>query len=163
MPTTKAQQKAVHAYIKRNYTRLEITIPREQEEALKAHAAARGYSVNGLVNLLLRRDMGLNSIEWKSGDMNHPDIEAPIPEVLDEIHLTEDKYYFVEIFCRGYDAVKAIDEEVGKLLGRDESGILPFNPSRELYSIGRIDDPEKRAAMAGELVKEVRRLLDRDA
>lgn len=65
MATTKAQQKAVHKYVKANYDRVEITIPKGRKQAVEAHAKAKGESINGLVNGLLRADMGLSDDEWK--------------------------------------------------------------------------------------------------
>ena len=50
MATTKAQQKAVHKYVKQNYDRLELTVPKGRKAEIKAHAEARGESVNGFVN-----------------------------------------------------------------------------------------------------------------
>lgn len=47
------------------YDRLAITIPKGRKQAVEAHAKARGESVNGLVNALLRADMGLSEDEWK--------------------------------------------------------------------------------------------------
>lgn len=68
MATTKAQQKAVNKYIKANYERLNITIPKGQKQAVEAHAKSKGESVNGLVNGLLRADMGLSEAEWKRAE-----------------------------------------------------------------------------------------------
>lgn len=53
------------AYNEKAYARLAITIPKAQKEAVEAHAKAQGESVNGLVNALLRADMGLSEAEWK--------------------------------------------------------------------------------------------------
>ena len=64
-PTSKAQQKAVNKYIKGNYDRLNVTIPKGRKAAVEAHAKSKGESVNGLVNALLRADMGLTEDEWK--------------------------------------------------------------------------------------------------
>lgn len=54
------------AYNEKNYARLNITIPIAQKQAVEAHAASKGESVNGLVNALLREDMGLSEGEWKA-------------------------------------------------------------------------------------------------
>lgn len=54
------------AYNEKNYARLNIVIPKGQKQAVEAHAASKGESVNGLVNALLREDMGLSEDEWKS-------------------------------------------------------------------------------------------------
>ena len=54
---SKAQQKAVHKYVKANYDRMELTVPKGQKEAIKAHAEARGESVNGFVNRAISETM----------------------------------------------------------------------------------------------------------
>ena len=54
---SKAQQKAVHKYVKANYDRMELTVPKGQKEAIKAHAEARGESVNGFVNRAISEAM----------------------------------------------------------------------------------------------------------
>lgn len=43
---SKAQQKAVHKYVKNNYDRMELTVPKGGREKIKAAAAAVGESVN---------------------------------------------------------------------------------------------------------------------
>ena len=53
------------AFNEQNYARISVTIPKVQEPAVKAHSKARGRSVNGLVNDLLREDMGLTEEQWK--------------------------------------------------------------------------------------------------
>lgn len=47
------------------YDRLNIVIPKGLKGAVEAHAKGKGESVNGLVNELLRADMGLSEGEWK--------------------------------------------------------------------------------------------------
>ena len=69
MATTKAQQNAVNKYIKNNYDSLRIVVPKGRKSAIEAHAKSKGESVNGLVNALLRADMGLTESEWKAADM----------------------------------------------------------------------------------------------
>ena len=66
MPVSKAQQKSVNKYIKNNYDSLRIVVPKGQKQAVEAHAASKGKSVNGLVNDLLREDMGLTEAQWKT-------------------------------------------------------------------------------------------------
>ena len=57
MATTKAQQKAVHKYVKQNYDRLELTVPKGRKAEIKAHAEARGESVNAFVNRAIDETM----------------------------------------------------------------------------------------------------------
>ena len=66
MATTKAQQQAVNRYKAKAYDRVEINIPKGRKTAIEAHAKTKGAgSVNGLVNTLLREDMGLTEEDWK--------------------------------------------------------------------------------------------------
>lgn len=58
MATTKAQQKAVHKYVKSNYDRLELTVPKGRKEEIKAFAAAQGETVNGFINRIINEAMG---------------------------------------------------------------------------------------------------------
>ena len=57
MATTKAQQKAVHKYVKAKYDRLEITMPKGKKDEIKAHAERQGESVNAFVNRAIDETM----------------------------------------------------------------------------------------------------------
>ena len=61
----KAATRAKNKYNAANYDSLRIVVPKGQKQAVEAHAKAKGESVNGLVNALLRKDMGLSEAEWK--------------------------------------------------------------------------------------------------
>ena len=50
MAVSKAQQRAVHKYVKDNYDRIELTVPKGRKAELKALADSRGQSVNAFVN-----------------------------------------------------------------------------------------------------------------
>lgn len=63
MPT--ARTKANRKFNEKAYDRISITVPKGRKEAIEAHAKDKGESVNGLVNTLLRADMGLSMDEWK--------------------------------------------------------------------------------------------------
>ena len=65
MPASKAQIKATNKYNAANYDSLRIVIPKGRKQAVEAHASDKGQSVNGLVNALLRADMGLTEDECK--------------------------------------------------------------------------------------------------
>lgn len=48
---SKAQQRAVHKYVKNNYDRIELIVkPKGKKEALKAHAEQHGETLNSFVN-----------------------------------------------------------------------------------------------------------------
>lgn len=61
-PTSKAQQKAVNKYIKGNYDRLNVTVPKGQKSTIEAAATAAGESVNQYTQKALLARMGLE--EW---------------------------------------------------------------------------------------------------
>lgn len=50
-PASKAQQKAVHKYVKNNYDRIELTVkPKGKKEEIKKHASMQGETLNGFIN-----------------------------------------------------------------------------------------------------------------
>ena len=61
MATTKAQQKAVNKYIKGNYDRINLTIPKGQKATVQAAAEQEGESINGYTNKALLARMGLTA------------------------------------------------------------------------------------------------------
>ena len=68
--TSKAQQKAVHKYVKNNYDRFELLAPKGNKERIKAHAEKQGESLNGFVNRAIaetiERDNARNSTETQT-------------------------------------------------------------------------------------------------
>lgn len=50
----------------KNYDRLAITIPKGQKAVVDVHAKAKGLSTNGLVNELLRVELGASEDDWKA-------------------------------------------------------------------------------------------------
>lgn len=50
MTVSKKQQASVNKYVKNNYDRINVTMPKGQKDIIKEHAAARGESVNGFIN-----------------------------------------------------------------------------------------------------------------
>ena len=67
MPTTKSQQRAVNKYMKENSDSLRIVVPKGRKRTVEAYAKKRGESINGLVNALLREELGISEAEWKHG------------------------------------------------------------------------------------------------
>lgn len=65
MPYSKAGMRAVDKYVRENYDRLNVKLPKGRKSAVEAHAREKGMSVNNLVNTLLREDMKLSEAEWK--------------------------------------------------------------------------------------------------
>ena len=54
---SKAQQKAVHKYVKNNYDRIELTVPKGHKAEIKAHADSQEESVNGFINAAIDEKM----------------------------------------------------------------------------------------------------------
>ena len=65
MAISEAQKRAVAKYNAANYDRIEIKVPKGRKADVEAHAKAKGESINGLVNTLIRNDMGISDAEWK--------------------------------------------------------------------------------------------------
>ena len=66
MAYTRAGMKAVDKYVKANYDRIEVKVPKGQKADIEAHAKSKGLSTNALVNELLRADMGVSEADWKA-------------------------------------------------------------------------------------------------
>lgn len=57
MAVSKANQKAVNKYVKNNYDRINVTLPKGQREIIRAHANAQGESVNGFIRRAIRESI----------------------------------------------------------------------------------------------------------
>jgi len=63
MPVSEAQKKATMKYMKNNYDRVELKVPKGKKASLQAHADARGESLNGFVNRAID-----NQVAWDNSD-----------------------------------------------------------------------------------------------
>lgn len=67
---SKAQQKAVHKYVRNNYDRMEITVEKGRKATLQAHAALMNESLNAFtnraINETLERDLLIKNVNNKS-------------------------------------------------------------------------------------------------
>lgn len=61
-PVSKAQQKAVHKYVREKYDRIGLTVPKGQKATIEAAANAAGESVNQYTQKALLARMGLE--DW---------------------------------------------------------------------------------------------------
>lgn len=56
-PTSKAQQKAVHKYVKNNYDRVNLMLYKGQKDIVKAHAERQSETLNGFINRAIAETM----------------------------------------------------------------------------------------------------------
>lgn len=56
-PASKAQQKAVNKYMKSNYDRVNLVMPKGKKDIIQAHAAQQGESVNAYINRAIDKAM----------------------------------------------------------------------------------------------------------
>lgn len=49
-PASKAQQKAVNKYMRDNYDRINLTVPKGKKDIIKAHAEQQAESTNAFTN-----------------------------------------------------------------------------------------------------------------
>lgn len=61
MATTKAAQRAVNKYMKENYDRVNLTMPKGKKDAVQAHATQQGESVNAFINRAIDEAMERDS------------------------------------------------------------------------------------------------------
>lgn len=67
MPATKAAQRAVNKYMKENYDRVNLTMPKGQKEELISHAAAMGdSSLNAFINRAISETIAHDKMEGKA-------------------------------------------------------------------------------------------------
>lgn len=52
-------------YNAKAYDEIKIRVPKGRKADVEAHAKNKGESVNGLVNALLRADIGVSEGDWK--------------------------------------------------------------------------------------------------
>ena len=57
MAISKAQQKSVHKYVKANYDRMELTVPKGEKDHIKSHAEKMGESVNSFIQRAIKEAM----------------------------------------------------------------------------------------------------------
>ena len=68
MAKTKTSTAVKRRYNQKLYARLQIVIPKGRKDAVEEYAKQHDGSVNGLVNRLLREEMGMTAEEWKCAD-----------------------------------------------------------------------------------------------
>ena len=68
-PLSEARKKANKKWNDENmtkkYDRIQLVVPKGRKSNVEAYAKAHGESVNGLINRLLRNEIGLPEEEWK--------------------------------------------------------------------------------------------------
>jgi predicted HicB family RNase H-like nuclease len=57
MPATKAQQRAVNKYVKKNYDEVKFRVPKGKKNAIQQYAAAHNESVNAFLNRVVDETM----------------------------------------------------------------------------------------------------------
>lgn len=62
-PASKAQQKAVNKYMKSNYDRVNLVMPKGKKDIIQAHAAQQGESVNAYINRAIDEAMQRDSFD----------------------------------------------------------------------------------------------------
>ena len=63
MAISKAAQRAVNKYMKENYDRVNLTMPKGKKEELQIQAANRGMSVNAYINTAIDEKMERDKVQ----------------------------------------------------------------------------------------------------
>lgn len=66
MAKTRTSSAVKKRYNDKAYDRLGVTIPKGRKADVEAYAEARGGSVNGLINDLLRGELGMTDRQWRA-------------------------------------------------------------------------------------------------
>ena len=97
MAISKAQQAAVHKYVKANYDRLEVTVPKGKKSQIKIHAEDKGESVNAFIVRAVDETMNRDrqdDIDTARGSLqNWRDMNTPgslVAEIQEAEHLLAD-------------------------------------------------------------------------
>ena len=53
---------------KENYDALRIVVPKGKRDIVRAYANENGETLNGIVNRLLREEMGMSEEQWRGKD-----------------------------------------------------------------------------------------------
>ena len=65
MAYSKAGMKAVDKYVRENYDRIGIKVPKGRKADIEAFAKSKNLSVNAFITLLIQNAMGLSEEDWK--------------------------------------------------------------------------------------------------
>ena len=68
MSATQAHMDATNRYNAKAYDNLRIVVPKGRKAEIDAYASEQGISTNALVNLLLRKELGMDEARWKKKD-----------------------------------------------------------------------------------------------
>ncbi len=60
---SEAQQRAVHKYVRNNYDRLDVTMPKGKKDEIKAHVETTKESVNSFINRAIDQTMQRDKAE----------------------------------------------------------------------------------------------------
>ena len=63
MTISKAQQKAVNKYVKENYDRINVNMPKGKKEKIQEQAAVCGMSVNAYINAAIDEKLSRNNAD----------------------------------------------------------------------------------------------------
>ena len=68
MTVSKAQQKAVNKYVKENYDRINVTMPKGKKEDIQAHAPQHGLSVTAFINAAIDEKIARDNVQMNGDD-----------------------------------------------------------------------------------------------
>lgn len=121
MAKTKTSSAVKQRYNEKAYDRLAITIPKGRKATVEACAAARGESINGMVNALLMDAAGLTEAEWKTWNVHVVEKENLIdPDTMD--------YHDSEEALSALDGLNVADIKV-----KADTPMEAINKAREGY------------------------------
>ena len=127
-------------YNAKAYDRMQIVVPKGQKAAVEAHASSKGESVNGLVNTLLRQDMGLTEAEWKTFTVSVTEKENIIDPRTMQPHDSREALYALDGLHEEKMQVVA-DTPVEAMYAAADQYEKRFADSRVIYEVEEEEKP----------------------
>ena len=115
MAISKAQQKAVHNYVRNNYDRIELTVsPKGKKEQLRAHAVEHNETLNSFIDRAISETIERDNAVPKALD------GSAEPAAPDETPNTETLEAFAELDNGGGHSFNGTTEQLFSELMEDE-------------------------------------------
>lgn len=114
MAVPKANQRAVNKYVKNNYDRINVTMPKGKKDTIQAHAEASGQSVNAYINAAIDGRMGREDTGEAGGILLRPDTLKAAQEA------AEAAGEAVPVFIDRAITTQAQRDELGRRMGGGE-------------------------------------------
>lgn len=139
MPVSKAQQKATAKYVKQNYDRIEIKVPKGRKSQFQECADRNGESLNGFINRVISEAIARDGAE-KPADAPEPPTAIPMPQPQENAAQAVSAQIKEHIAKTGEDEAAFFERAAESTIRRDNVSLeIGINPAtgKKLKNEGR--------------------------